>query len=143
MSEHLRKWADGLLTARPWPLSQRVTVVGERDAHLGPRLEFARVRISIEPAAQFEVVELTEPSEELRMLGYPESVVLGVLDILMVALSAPVKGVRIVLEEAEYDPIDSSPLAFRQAGRDAGRKVVEAISKPVDHGTPTGRNHRD
>jgi hypothetical protein len=33
--------------------------------------------------------------------------------------------VRIMIEEAEYHDIHSSPMAFRQAGRDAGRKIIE------------------
>ncbi len=129
MKDFPRIWAEALLSARPMPLLQSVTVVGERDAHLGPRLEFARVKISVEPANKLEVVDAAQTNEEMRNLGYPDSVVLGILDILMVALSAPVRAVRIVLEEVEYDPISSSPMAFRQAGRDAGRKVIKAMSE--------------
>jgi hypothetical protein len=113
-------------------------VVGERDAHLGPRLEFARVQLSVEPATQLEIVDAVPPSEELRSLGYPDSVILGVLDVLMVALAAPVKRVRIVLEKAEYNPVDSSPMAFRLAGRAAGRKIIEAISASSGLGNRAG-----
>lgn len=126
--DFLRMWAEGLLSARPFSVTESMTVVGERNAHLGPRLEYASVQVSVEPSTQFEVTDIAKASEEIRRLGYPESVILGILDVLMVSLASPIRNIRIVLDEPKYDAIDSSPMAFRQAGRDAGRKIIEAMT---------------
>jgi hypothetical protein len=127
VKNYLKLWAEGLLKQKPLPLKSRLNVVGERNQHLGPRWEFAKIQVSIEPASSFEIVDAVPASEELRQLGYPDWVVLGLLDVLMVAESAPLSGVRITLEKAEHHPVDSSPMAFRQAGRDAGRKIIAAL----------------
>lgn len=127
--DFLRMWAEGLLSARPSSVSESMTVVGERNAHLGPRLEYASVQVSVEPAAQFEVTDLAKASEEIRKFGYPESVVLGILDVLMVSLASPISNIRLILDKPKYDAVNSSPMAFRQAGRDAGRKIIEAMTE--------------
>ena len=127
MKDYLKLWAEGLLREKPLSLKSRLSVTGERNQHLGPRWEFAKVQVSLEPAASFEVVEAVPPSDELRQYGYLDWAVLGLLDVLMVAESAPLSGVRVILEKAEYHPVDSSPMAFRQAGRDAGRKIIAAL----------------
>jgi translation elongation factor EF-G len=45
----------------------------------------------------------------------------------MFAKSGPLFKVCVVLEEVWYHEVDSSWQAFRHAGRDAGRKIIEAI----------------
>jgi len=130
MKNYPKLWADGLLASKPLPLNRRVTVIGERNQHLGPRWEFAKIEVSIEPAPSFEVVDAVEANEQLRQLGYLDWAVLGLLDVLMVAEAAPLSGVRVTLEKAEHHEIDSSQMAFRQAGRDAGRKIIEALRQP-------------
>jgi hypothetical protein len=130
MKNYPKLWADGLLASKPLPLNRRITVLGERNQHLGPRWEFARIRVSIEPAPGFEVIDVVEADVKLRQLGYLDWAVLGLLDVLMVAETAPLTGVRVILEKAEHHEIDSSQMAFRQAGRDAGRKIIAALRQP-------------
>jgi hypothetical protein len=128
MSDYLKLWADELLKRSSFTPKSKIAVVGERNQHLGPRFEFAKVQLSVEPASRFEVVDAVVPNEELRQLGYPDWVVFGLLDVLMVAKSAPLTNVRVVLEKVEHHPVDSSPMAFRHAGRDAGHKIIEAMN---------------
>jgi len=45
----------------------------------------------------------------------------------MFAEFGPLFKVCVVLEEVWYHEVDSSWQAFRYAGRDAGRKIIEAI----------------
>lgn len=127
MKNYLELWAHGLLASKPLRLDQRITVVGERNQHLGPRWEFARIQVSIEPSQRFEVVDAAEANDELRRLGYLDLAVFGLLDILMVAETAPLSAVRLTLEKVHHSPIDSSQIAFRQAGRDAGRKILDVL----------------
>lgn len=129
MKDYLKLWAEGLLGGSPLPIRSRITVTGERNQHLGPRWEFAKVRVSVEPAPSFEVVDAVPDNEELRQLGYLDWAVLGLLDVLMVAESAPLISLRVILMNAEHHRVDSSPMAFRHAGRDAGRQIIEALKK--------------
>jgi hypothetical protein len=129
MKDYLGLWNKKLLEQCSFSVDRSVTVVGERDQHLGPRWEKAKVQVTVEPSMVFEVVNAVHDDKELQKFGYPDWVVFGLLDVLMVAFSAPVRNVRIILEKAEYDPVLSSAMAFRQAGRDAGRKIIQALNK--------------
>ena len=127
MKDYLKLWAEELPKLGSITLKSKITVTGERDQHLGPRWEFAKIQVSIEPAPSFEVVDAVPANEELRQFGYHDWAVFGLLDVLMVAESAPLTNVRVILEKAEHHPVDSSQMAFRQAGRDAGRKIIAAL----------------
>jgi hypothetical protein len=129
MTDYLKLWVDGLLKRTSLTLKSRVTVVGERNQHLGPRFEFAKVQVSVEPSASFQVVDAVPANEELRQLGYPDWAIFGLLDVLVVAESAPLTKVRVTLEKAEHHPVDTSAMAFRHAGRDAGRRILEALKQ--------------
>lgn len=37
--------------------------------------------------------------------------------------------IRITLNDAAYHEVDSSERAFREAGRDAGRNVIETVTR--------------
>jgi hypothetical protein len=127
MKDYLKLWPQGLLELTSLTLKSKVTVTGERNQHLGPRWDFAKVQVSIEPASQFEVVDAVAANEEARQEGYLDWAVFGLLDVLLVAESAPLKNIRITLESIETHAVDSSPMAFRHAGRDAGRKIIEHV----------------
>lgn len=47
----------------------------------------------------------------------------------MVAESAPLKNIRVIVEKIEPHAVNSSQMAFRHAGRDAGRKIIETLRK--------------
>ena len=129
MKDYLNLWPQELQKLRSLGLKSKITVIGERNQHLGPRWESAKVQISIEPAAHFEVIDSAPPDELARREGYLDWAVFGLLDVLMVSESAPLKDVRITIEKVEHDNVDSSRMAFRQAGRDAGRKIIESLRK--------------
>lgn len=129
MKDYLALWSKNLSSSSEFPLRTAISVTGERDQHLGPRWEKAKIWLTIEPAESFEVIDAMPEDKELQSFGYPDWAIFGLLDVLMVALSAPVRNVRITLEKGEYDPIDSCPMAFRQAGRDAGRKIIAALQE--------------
>jgi hypothetical protein len=66
-------------------------------------------------------------NQEARKEGYLDWVVFGLLDVLMLSESAPLKNIRIILEKTEIDAVNSSCMAFRHAGRDAGRKLLQIV----------------
>jgi hypothetical protein len=125
MKDYLRLWAEGFLELSPGYIKHRVSVVGERNQVLGPRIEAAKFNVTVEPSETFEVVNLVPETEVLKGAGFPDWAIFGILDVLLVADFGPLREVRIILEEVGYDEISSSPMAFRQAGRDAGRKIMK------------------
>ena len=131
MKDYLKLWADGLVKQKSLTWRSKITVTGERNQHLGPRWEFARLQVSVEPAPDFEVVDGIPADEEARQQGYFDWAIFGLLDVLMVAESTPLKNIRITLEKVEYHAVDSSPVAFRHAGRDAGRKIIESFRQTL------------
>jgi len=73
MRDYLKIWAEELLKRKPIRLKSRILVTGERNQHLGPRFEYAKIQISVEPSATFEVVDKIPANEELQKLGYLDS----------------------------------------------------------------------
>jgi hypothetical protein len=131
MKDYLKLWSDELLKRNSLALKSKITVTGERNQHLGPRWEFAKIQVSVEPALRLEVVDVLPNNEEARQLGYLDWSIFGLLDVLMVAESAPLKNIRITLEKAEHHAVDSSTMAFRHAGRDAGRRIIEIFRQSL------------
>jgi translation elongation factor EF-G len=52
-------------------------------------------------------------------------VVSGLLDIVMFVDFGPLYKIRVTMDDAAYHEVDSSENGFREAGRDAGRNLVE------------------
>jgi hypothetical protein len=129
VKEYLRLWAGELPNQPSRLLSAPITVVGERIKHFGPKSEYARVELTVRPSGSFEVIDLVAERNELEKLGvgWPDSIVFGLLDALMFTKSGPLYNVCVVLEKARYHEVDSSRSAFRHAGRAAGSKIVAAL----------------
>lgn len=124
---YLDLWIANLRQRNSVRLTQAITVVGHREKHFGPRSEFARVVITISPAEELDVVDNVRYRKELEALGvaWPQCVVFGLLDVVMFAEFGPLYKIRVTLDDAAYHEVDSSENAFREAGRDAGRKAIE------------------
>jgi len=129
MKDYLSLWAAGLPNQPSLRLSMPITVLGKRIRQLGTKAEFAKVQLTVHPSDTFEVADNVVERTELERLGveWPDCLIFGLLDILMLAESGPLFTVRVVLEKVWYHEVDSSSQAFRHAGRDAGRKIVEAM----------------
>jgi hypothetical protein len=123
----IEKWLASFAASPAQDLPRAVSSEGTRDQHLGPRWERARVRVRIEPSTQLDVRIADAISQEARVAGYPEAAVMGILDMLMTACPHPVKNVTISIDELEVDPVDSSPHAFRMAGRTAAMQALRQV----------------
>ena len=128
---YLDLWIANLLGRKSVRLTREVSVVGHREKHLGPRSEFAKVVMKIEPAEGFEVVDNVPYRKELEGLGvaWPLSAVFGLLDVVMFAEFGSLYKIKVTLNDAAYHEVDSSENAFREAGRDAGRNLVELADR--------------
>jgi hypothetical protein len=131
MKDYLTLWAEGPSDEGSRTLTVPVTVIGEW-TH-GRKSEFAKVQLTVQPAKEFDVVDAVEQKDELERLGvgWPDPVILGSLDTIMRADLGPLTNVRVTLEHVWYHELDSTRNAFRNAGRDAGRKIIDALDKKV------------
>jgi hypothetical protein len=129
LKDYLKLWGSGLPERKSIILATPITVLGVRNRQLGPRGEFAKVQMTLNPAPSLEVIDHVAERTELERLGvgWPDAVVFGLLDVLMLAEPGPLHKVSVVLELVWYHDVDSSLIAFRHAGRDAGRKVLEDL----------------
>lgn len=129
MKDYLALWGEGSPDKNSRKLPRPITVVGER-LHTG-KSEFARIQLTVHPASVFEVVDSVLEKDDLDRLGvgWPDPVIFGLLDVLMNLQPDPLRDIRVVLERVWYHEVDSSRDAFRNAGRDAARKVIEAIDE--------------
>jgi len=69
MKNYLDLWIAGLLRRNSARLQRGITIVGHREKHFGPRSEFARVVMTINPAEEFDVVDNVPCRKELGSLG--------------------------------------------------------------------------
>jgi hypothetical protein len=130
MKNYIELWAENLKRRKSFQLNGSFEIVGERNAHLGGRCEIATIRLTVRPAESFQVYadELSN-LKEVEENGYLDAAVFGILDILIVGESHPLTEVAILFQSMDIHPIESSASAFRQAGRDAGRKILAAMKK--------------
>ena len=110
---------------RQLTIASPIVLVGERNMNLGPRIDFAKVTLRFEPSEQFEVVDLVGIDDGARKFEFPEQFISGLLVVLTANEGGPLTRLRITLMEAVYDAIDSSPRAFFEAGRNAGRRLLD------------------
>ena len=129
MKNYLQLWPQELLKLSSLTLKSKITVVGERNQHLGPRWESAKVQISVEPAPQFEVIDTAPADVESRNAGYLDWAVFGLMDVLMVAESAPLKNICVRIAGGlggVHGDVDSSMLTFKT-------EDIEALLAPAFH----------
>jgi len=130
--DFLHAWATNLLHRSTVQLATAVHAVGLHDVHTGPGWQYARIEIEAEPAHAFCVSFEMDATliAQLQKDYWLDEAVFGVLDMLATNSSSPVFGVRIRVVKAEQDPIRSSRIAFRLAGRAAGGQILRLAAAP-------------
>jgi len=126
---YITKWHEDLLQRVSLNLAREVRVEGVRKQHVGPRLEYARIDVLAEPSEAFDVHFAPELDKSGTTHMFLESAVLGLLDILMVAEPYPLRNVKLTITHCDIDPVASSQMAFRQAGRDAGTMIMNSLKR--------------
>jgi hypothetical protein len=129
MKDYIALWLEGLPKLHPSSLEFPVSATGVCERHFGGHLAFAKITLRIEPAASFEVVDDLPEDEEFRKGDYLDWAVFGLLDVLMLAETGPIGAIRVVVTAAEHSRVESSRMAFRWAGRDAGKRIIESIKE--------------
>jgi hypothetical protein len=127
--EAISLWADHLGTRRSIRLPRSFEITGIRRKALGPKMDVAELRLLVEPASQLEtriaLDGIVTPSEQRDFLDWG---LLGFLDVVLTVEMSPLREMRATVTSAVFDPIHSSLMAFRHAGRDAGRNLLAALS---------------
>ncbi len=123
---YLEEWTTSIIRRPSAKLKEPVEVDGLRNAHLGPRWEFAKVRMRVEPSDKFEVRFEIPRNEGSERAIYMDAAIMGLLDAVLVSESSPMIEIRVTLIGMEAHEVDSSPRAFRMAGRDAGQNLLKA-----------------
>jgi hypothetical protein len=94
-------------------------------------MQIASVTLRVSPADKFELKNEVTLTKELVELQFPEFAIFGFLDVIMTADSLDTTQIRIAVESAVIDSIGTSAFAFREAGRDAARKLLQTLKLPT------------
>lgn len=126
MTDYIETWYKDLITRTPFAIKQYSEAWGECDRHTGPSYWYAKVRILVEPSDNLQVVNKLDQdkSARLKQEGWYEQIIFGVLDVMMTYLTSPCRSFRLLILDVDFNEIDSRPIAFRLAGRDAAIKIL-------------------
>lgn len=123
---NLHDWFQDRLAAPSMRMERKVRVSVTHDQHLGPTWERAGLGLEVEPAEEF-AAELAIEQATADEVEYAKAAMLGFLDVVMANTPSPLRDVRVRVVELSVDPVASSEMAFRKAGRQAARKVMEEL----------------
>jgi hypothetical protein len=132
MKSYIEKWIDDLKSCQSAAVLTTGCVEGLRNKILGPRSDYARIVVAFRPSDSFVLECSASNCSELQSDGYLASAVFGLLDVLMTTKAYPVRNIQLDIVEAEIHPVHANEMAFRWAGRDAGRKILEALNTPAN-----------
>lgn len=127
--KYLNLWQKDLLSRKSLLLKSPIEVEGLRDKHLGPMMQYAKVVINVKPSEIFDVDISSIKLADENQINMLNAAIFGFLDIVMCAKISPLKNIKLIVTDVEFDPINSSIVAFRYAGRDAGQNLIKAISQ--------------
>jgi hypothetical protein len=131
----LEEWAASavhMIRTSSVPIRADVIAKGGYERHWDPP-QFARIEIGAAPSEWFQV-EVALDREILTAMeqnGFLKEAIFGVMDVLIAAQPAPILRITLRISGAELGPF-STQHAFRMAGRDAGRRLVEAAQRETD-----------
>jgi hypothetical protein len=126
-SDFRELWFRNLVTATRLPLDKSISARGQYDKHTGPGWASAAVLIAVSPGSSFSVRNNVALTEERSSLGFPDFVIFGFLDVMLVADNVDTNSIILTIDDVCIDPITTTPMALREAGRDAARKILETI----------------
>ncbi len=127
MKNYPSMWLENILQRQYYELKNRISIIGLEDKILGPMRSKAKIKMTVERSDEFEIVDKVPINKDLIGIGFPECVIFGLLDVLLVDDKITISKMKIILEEVEFDEINSSNMAFRKAARNAGLKILDEM----------------
>ena len=127
-AEDLRyRWFENILSTSALPMKSCVTITSEYDKHLGPTWQSAGLTVVVSQSEGFSFTNKVPMTDDLAGAKFPEYAVFGFLDIIMVADQICSECIKLEFTEARFDTVNTTAMAFREAGRDAGRKLLHVL----------------
>lgn len=126
---YLEAWTRTIVEEPELQLPRGATAHGECRLHTGGTLWFAGVTLSLAPAIELRVRDQLEVEVRARLHQWDwyNSIVLGVLDVLLTRPIAPIRRFELVILAVEIDDIETRGKAFRIAARAAAQSVLVEI----------------
>ena len=128
MKNYIQNWYDKLNSRTSIRIKHTSVVEGISDKHLGPRIEYAKVVFECTPSDEFEVDfgKFQSRTNEFELL-FLEAAISGFIDIAMLNEPHPLRCVHLKIVHVDFDEMNASEIAFRHAGQDAAKKVLESM----------------
>ncbi len=119
-------WFNNLMRKSTKSWKRTIVSTGLYDIHTGPSIHYAKVKVGFSPSDVFQIdddlpIEVRNNLIEQDCYRY---IIYGILDILLTTMVYPIKDIKISLIQVDFNEIESSPMAFRLAARDATRKAL-------------------
>lgn len=131
MHKIVESWIYGIFNKMSPILDSEIKVVGVRERY---PMERASATLIVKPSNIFAVeIENEEilSDEEVKFANF---FVFGVLDVIISSDLVKISRVSICISCLVIDPVISSPISFRHAGRDAGEKFIRSVGESRKNG---------
>ena len=124
--QQLYDWLDRKIRGRRFRLREPAHATETFQRITGPRCLFGQVTLSAVPANEFSYSSrVSWPAGEQVQL-YEDSVLEGILDVIIVQRPEPVLGISVTLEQIKWHEVDSCALAYRMAAQQAIQQILSA-----------------
>jgi len=129
MSDYLELWYKDLVARAPGTIKKFSEAWGECERHTGPSVWYAKVKIAIGNSDELQVVDQldTNKSKRLRSEGWYDQIIFGVLDVMLTSWVSPIMTFRLEIKDVDIHEVESRPIAFRIAARDAASKMLPSL----------------
>lgn len=128
MASVVEQWVQNLTQKRPYftPLKRKASAWGTYHKHTGPAIRYAKVKVALAPGEELKVVDQLDRKkrEWLEAQNAIDQIVFGVLDVVMTAYDTPINAFTLTIIDVEYDEVQSVPIAFRLAARQAAHEIL-------------------
>ncbi len=123
---YLEKWFQDISSGPTLTWNTPLSAQGICDEYHSPRSWYAKVEIMISPSDHFEIIDRSEPSLNGQVDGmrWLKQIAFGVFDVMLTCLTAPIRDFEVAVLSFDFDEINTNPMAFRLAARDAALNIL-------------------
>jgi hypothetical protein len=122
----LHDWLARKAGGRSYRLRVPVRVTETFRKYTGPRYIFGQVTLSAVPASEFGYSSQVDwPVGESAQL-YEDSILEGILDVILAQRATTVLGIAVTLEEVAWDQVESCAYGYRMAAQQAMHQILGA-----------------
>lgn len=111
------------------PLTEPLRVSGSVDIIVGPRSLTAAVILNLHDSQSGFDADLGEWTSQGEVSDFAKAAIFGFMDVTMVSERQPFSGFHVSIADLKIDPVNSCIVAFRLAGREAGKRFLEVCSE--------------